>query len=101
MLALNAKVLRYEERSLYQFEQKPLTGPVTTHTGTTVCFFYFYVDCCKNIIIKRDCDVQAMNNKWLKFCILRSSLKVLTLNGSQDFLVSMILLKLYLFLVLQ
>ena len=51
--------------------------------GTHRLFFCVCTDCYQNI--KKGCDVSKMNNKWLKFCVLQSSVEILTFNGSMRF----------------
>ena len=46
-------------------------------------FFCLCVECYK--VIKKDCDVNLVNNKWMKFCILRPSLDILNFNGNMLF----------------
>ena len=51
--------------------------------GSHRLFFCLCVECFKGI--KRNCDLNSVNNKWMKFCILRSSLDILNFNGNMRF----------------
>ena len=51
--------------------------------GSHRLFFCLCVECFKGI--KRNCDLNSVNNKWMKFCIPRPSLDILNFNGNMRF----------------
>ena len=61
--------------------------------GSHQLFFCVCMDCYKNIAkkncnvetINKDCNIETINKKWLKFCVLRTSLDVLTFRGIMRF----------------
>ena len=52
--------------------------------GSHRLFFCICVKCFKDV--KRNCDLNLVNNKWMKFCILQSSLDILNFHGNMRFL---------------
>ena len=52
--------------------------------GSHRLFFCVCVQCHKNI--KNDCNnIGPMNNKWMKFCVLRPALEILNFSGNMRF----------------
>ena len=52
--------------------------------GSHQLYFYVCVDCYKDLL-KKGYNIGLLNNKWLKFCILRSNLDILTFCGNVRF----------------
>ena len=48
-------------------------------------YFCVCINCYKNLVVKKDCDIEMINMKWMKFCMLRTSLDTLTFCGNTQF----------------
>ena len=79
-------------QNFYEMNKKPLVNLNQTFQcacnhiyGSHRLYFCVCVDCFTDLVVKKDCDTEMINMKWMKFCILRTSLDALTFRGNTRF----------------
>ena len=48
-------------------------------------YFCVGVNCFKDLVKKKECNIEVINMRWMKFCALRTSLNALSFRGNMRF----------------